>query len=98
MIENDHGHICSIASSAGYFAVPKLAEYCASKAAAAHFADVSFKLSRSDLFSDDENWLKSPLEILFFEIFRNSTCVIFMILFQRMAILKPGFRKHKSNF
>ena len=41
MIENDHGHICSIASSAGYFAVPKLAEYCASKAAAAHFADVS---------------------------------------------------------
>ena len=44
MIENDHGHICSIASSAGYFAVPKLAEYCASKAAAAHFADVSFKL------------------------------------------------------
>ena len=45
MIENDHGHICSIASSAGYFAVPKLAEYCASKAAAAHFADVSFELS-----------------------------------------------------
>ena len=45
MIENDHGHICSIASSAGYFAVPKLAEYCASKAAAAHFADVSFEIS-----------------------------------------------------
>jgi len=39
MIENDHGHIVSIASSAGYFAVPQLAEYCASKAAAAHFAD-----------------------------------------------------------
>ena len=48
MIENDHGHICSIASSAGYFAVPKLAEYCASKAAAAHFADVSFEISHSD--------------------------------------------------
>ena len=46
MIENDHGHICSIASSAGYFAVPKLAEYCASKAAAAHFADVSFKIGK----------------------------------------------------
>lgn len=39
MIENDHGHIVSIASSAGYFGVPKLADYCASKAAAAHFAD-----------------------------------------------------------
>ena len=41
MIEKDHGQIVSIASSAGYFAVPHLAEYCASKAAAAHFADVS---------------------------------------------------------
>jgi len=39
MVENNHGHIVSIASSAGYFAVPKLADYCASKAAAAHFAD-----------------------------------------------------------
>jgi len=39
MIEHDHGHIVSIASSAGYFGVPKLADYCASKAAAAHFAD-----------------------------------------------------------
>ena len=41
MVEKDHGQIVSIASSAGYFAVPHLAEYCASKAAAAHFADVS---------------------------------------------------------
>lgn len=39
MIDNDHGHIVSIASSAGYFGVPKLADYCASKSAAAHFAD-----------------------------------------------------------
>ncbi|CBY07137.1 unnamed protein product [Oikopleura dioica] len=39
MVENNHGHIVSIASSAGYFPVPKLADYCASKAAAAHFAD-----------------------------------------------------------
>ena len=43
MIEKDHGQIVSIASSAGYFAVPQLTEYCASKAAAAHFADVSFQ-------------------------------------------------------
>ena len=35
--------VVSIASSAGYFGVPKLADYCASKAAAAHFADVSEK-------------------------------------------------------
>jgi len=39
MIEKDHGQIVAIASSAGYFAVPKLTDYCASKAAAAHFAD-----------------------------------------------------------
>jgi len=39
MIENNHGHIVSIASSAGYFAAPKMVDYCASKAAAAHFAD-----------------------------------------------------------
>lgn len=38
MLANDHGNIVSIASSAGYFGVPKLADYCASKAAAAHFA------------------------------------------------------------
>ena len=43
MLESDHGHIVSIASSAGYFAVPKLSDYCASKAAAAHFADVRFR-------------------------------------------------------
>ena len=35
-----------------------------------------------------------PQEILFFEIFRNSTCVIFMILFQRMAILKLSFESN----
>lgn len=39
MIENDHGHIVSIASSAGFFAAPRMTDYCASKAAAAHFAD-----------------------------------------------------------
>ena len=57
MIEKNHGHIgkflskflianchkVSIASSAGYFAAPKMVDYCASKAAAAHFADVKYK-------------------------------------------------------
>ena len=53
MIEKDHGQIVSIASSAGYFAVPHLAEYCASKAAAAHFADVSEFLIFLNLFSSN---------------------------------------------
>ncbi|CAG5103734.1 Oidioi.mRNA.OKI2018_I69.chr1.g911.t1.cds [Oikopleura dioica] len=39
MMEKNKGHIVSIASAAGYFAVPGLTDYCASKAAAAHFAD-----------------------------------------------------------
>ncbi|CBY12938.1 unnamed protein product [Oikopleura dioica] len=39
MMEKNHGHIVSIASSLGYFAAPKLTDYCSSKAAAAHFAD-----------------------------------------------------------
>jgi len=39
MMEKDHGHVVAIASSAGYVGVPKLADYCASKAAAAHFTD-----------------------------------------------------------
>ncbi|CBY07673.1 unnamed protein product [Oikopleura dioica] len=39
MMEKNHGHIVSIASGAGYFAVPGLTDYCASKAAAAHFAN-----------------------------------------------------------
>ena len=53
MIEKDHGQIVSIASSAGYFAVPHLAEYCASNAAAAHFADVSEFLIFLNLFSSN---------------------------------------------
>lgn len=38
MMRKNEGHIVSIASSAGFLAIPKLTEYCASKAAAAHFA------------------------------------------------------------
>lgn len=39
MMEKNHGHIVSIASSAGYFGAPRMTDYCSSKAAAAHFAD-----------------------------------------------------------
>ena len=60
MMEKNKGHIgklesyeitypldsVSIASGAGYFAVPGLTDYCASKAAAAHFANVRNLFSR----------------------------------------------------
>lgn len=34
MIERNDGHIVTVASTAGYFGVPRLGAYCASKAAA----------------------------------------------------------------
>jgi all-trans-retinol dehydrogenase (NAD+) len=37
MIERNHGHICTIASSAGLCGIPGLADYCASKAGALYF-------------------------------------------------------------
>jgi all-trans-retinol dehydrogenase (NAD+) len=37
MLENDHGHIVSIASMAGHVGIPKLIDYCASKFAAVGF-------------------------------------------------------------
>ena len=37
MLERNHGHIVSIASSAGLFGVTGLADYCASKFAAVGF-------------------------------------------------------------
>jgi len=39
MIKRNSGHVVCIASSAGFVSVPRLAEYCASKAGAAHFAE-----------------------------------------------------------
>lgn len=43
MIENNDGHIVTIASMAGYVGVAKLVDYCSSKAAACGF-DESLKL------------------------------------------------------
>lgn len=37
MLENDHGHIVSIASMASHVGIPKLIDYCASKFAAFGF-------------------------------------------------------------
>ena len=34
MIKNNHGHIVTIASIAGYFGAPSMADYCMSKFAA----------------------------------------------------------------
>jgi len=34
MLENNHGHIATIASLAGHVGIPKLVDYCASKFAA----------------------------------------------------------------
>lgn len=39
MIENNDGHIVTIASMAGYVGVPKLVDYCSSKSAACGFND-----------------------------------------------------------
>lgn len=48
MIEANHGHICTIASSAGLLGVPGLADYCASKHAAVGF-DESIRLEMRNL-------------------------------------------------
>ena len=48
MIENNHGHICTIASSAGLLGVPGLADYCASKHAAVGF-DESIRMEMRHL-------------------------------------------------
>lgn len=37
MLENDHGHIVTIASLAGHVGISKLVDYCASKFAAVGF-------------------------------------------------------------
>jgi short-subunit dehydrogenase len=34
MLENNHGHIVTIASAAGFFGIPYLVDYCSSKFAA----------------------------------------------------------------
>jgi all-trans-retinol dehydrogenase (NAD+) len=52
MIERDRGHIVTLASSAGYVGVAKLADYCASKWAAVGFDEslrVEFKKSKRRL-------------------------------------------------
>jgi all-trans-retinol dehydrogenase (NAD+) len=51
MIENNHGHIVTIASSAGLLGVPGLADYCASKHAAVGF-DESIRLEMRHLGCD----------------------------------------------
>ena len=51
MMAANHGHICTIASSAGLLGVPGLADYCASKHAAVGF-DESIRLEMRNLGHD----------------------------------------------
>lgn len=48
MLENNHGHIVTIASMAGLVGVPKMIDYCASKYAAVGF-DESLRLELESL-------------------------------------------------
>ena len=51
MLEKNHGHIVTIASSAGLFGVTGLADYCASKFAAVGF-DESMRNEISVMVND----------------------------------------------
>ena len=59
MIENNHGHICTIASGAGLLGVPGLADYCASKHAAVGF-DESIRMEMRHLGCWCQNYLREP--------------------------------------
>ena len=57
MIENNHGHIVSVASIAGLFGTPGLCDYCASK-----FAVVGFDESlRNELLHTGKTGVKTTL-------------------------------------
>ncbi|XP_072110832.1 epidermal retinol dehydrogenase 2 [Mobula birostris] len=62
MIASNHGHLVSIASSAGYFPVNGLADYCSSKFAAIGFAE-SIAL---ELLASGKNGIKTTIVCPFF--------------------------------
>ncbi|XP_062919905.1 epidermal retinol dehydrogenase 2 isoform X1 [Mobula hypostoma] len=62
MIASNHGHLVSIASSAGYFPVNGLADYCSSKMAAIGFAE-SIAL---ELLASEKNGIKTTIVCPYF--------------------------------
>ncbi|KAM9198165.1 epidermal retinol dehydrogenase 2-like [Dugong dugon] len=62
MIANDHGHLVCISSSAGLIGVHGLADYCASKFAAAGFAESMF----AETIAQNQKGIKTTIVYPFF--------------------------------
>lgn len=60
MIENQHGHIVTVASMAGHVGINKLVDYCASKFAAVGFDEAL----RVELEAQGKLWIITPKQNL----------------------------------